>query len=34
MGLSALPNKFSKNQRGGEYFYAKIVLITNKREET
>jgi hypothetical protein len=31
--FSALPNKFSENQHGGEYFYAKFVSITNKREE-
>jgi hypothetical protein len=31
--FSALPNKFSENQHGGENFFAKFVLIANKREE-
>jgi hypothetical protein len=31
--LSGLPNKFSKKSKRRGVFYAKFVLITNKREE-
>jgi len=32
-GFLDFQTNFQKNQSGGEYFYAKFVLITNKREE-